>query len=89
MATKTKKFIANTTWQSIATGPMTLTMNPERGFFELYVDLTGNPPTDPEPDAFLFKPVAGENYLTFPIATGDTVWVRCLRGDHPISWIQN
>lgn len=88
MATKTKKLIANTTFQEIAIGPLNLTINPERGFFELYVDIASASPTISTTNLFLIKPVAGENYLDVEISAGDKVWLRTTRGTHPISWIQ-
>jgi hypothetical protein len=88
MATKTKKLIANTTFQEIGAGPLFLTINPERGFFEMYINLANTAPTANTTDIFLVKPVAGENYLDVELATGDKIWMRTLRGDHPISWVQ-
>lgn len=85
--TKTVKFTANSTWQEAITGPKTATINVEQRFVDIYIGTTA--PNANTTDIFLYKPVAGENYLDITLETGDKFYVKS-HGEYNsvISWIE-
>lgn len=87
MATRTAKFIANTTWQQIVAGAKNVTLNPVSGYCDLYIGTSL--PSGGEANTFLLKPVAGENYLDLTLGSGDNLYVksRATNGG-TISWIE-
>lgn len=88
MATTIARFTANNTWQSVASGAGTFTINPENGYGHMAIN-TSLPAANTN-DYFLVKPVAGENYLTIELAGGDNIYLRSLgERTFTVSWIKS
>ena len=86
MATKTKSFTANSTFQSIVSGPKVVTLNPAIGAVTIYIGSSA--PAANTTDTFLVKPVAGENYLDIELGSGDTLYVKSVRESATLTWIE-
>lgn len=83
--TKTVRFIANTTFQQAAAGPLTMTVNPEIGYSLIFI---GTSVPGSSSNTFLLKPVAGENYLEIVLENNDKLYVKSKLESSAISWIE-